>query len=78
MNCDFSSTTKFTYDAHEALTPASNYIKGLDCSAASAEVKYFPKFFIQYKRTVKDSSPSAAEYMASEKTTIWTLYPERN
>lgn len=74
-NCDLGNTAEFNYRTTKTIASASEYIDGIDCQSNTR--KKFNKFYIQYKKTLQNRSPSQSEYMGSQKVTVWTVYPAR-
>lgn len=74
-NCDLGNTGEFNYRTTKTLASASEYIDGIDCQSNTR--KKFNQFYIQYKKTLQNRSPSQGEYMGSQKVTVWTVYPAR-
>lgn len=74
-NCDLGNAGEFNYRTTKTIASASEYIDGIDCQTNTR--KKFNKFYIQYKKTLQSRSPSQAEYMGSQKVTVWTVYPAR-
>lgn len=74
-NCDLGNTGEFNYRTTKTIASASDYIDGIDCQ--TNQRKKFNKFYIQYKKTLQNRSPSQSEYMGSQKVTVWTVYPAR-
>jgi hypothetical protein len=74
-NCTMTSTTQFNFNQDHTIAVASDYIRGIDCVTGS--IHLFSSYFVEYKRAIQKSNPSQAEYMASQKVTVWTFYPKR-
>ena len=74
-NCDLSNANEFNYRTTKTIASASDYIDGIDCQTNTR--KKFNKFYIQYKKSLQNRSPSQSEYMNSQKVTVWTVYPAR-
>ena len=74
-NCNLGDTSNFNYRTDGVIASASAYIDGIDCK--THERKKFNKFYIQYKKTLQNRTPSQSQYMSSEKVTVWTVYPAR-
>ena len=74
-DCDLGNTAEFNYRTTKTIASASEYIDGIDCQSNTR--KKFNKFYIQYKKTLQNRSPSQSEYMGSQKVTVWTVYPAR-
>ncbi len=73
--CDVSNHTSFTYDYDGSFAAASDFIQGIDCRTGAKAA--FNGYFVEFKRAIKNSTPTQAQYLASDYVTIWTFYPKR-
>jgi hypothetical protein len=73
--CTLDDTTSFNYRTDKTIASPTDYIKGIDCQTGVQ--KTFSKFYIQYKRALKNKSPSQQQYLSSQTVTVWTVYPQR-
>lgn len=55
-NCDLSNANEFNYRTTRTLASPTEYIDGIDCQTNTR--KKFNKFYIQYKKTLQNRSPS--------------------
>lgn len=74
-SCDLGNANEFNYRTTKTIASASDYIDGIDCQTNTR--KKFNQFYIQYKKSLQNRSPSQSEYMNSQKVTVWTVYPAR-
>ncbi len=73
--CTLDDTKTFNYRTDKIIASPTDYIQGIDCKTGIQ--KLFSKFYIQYKRALKNRSPSQQQYMSASTVTIWTVYPQR-
>jgi hypothetical protein len=75
--CDLNLDEEFNFRSNVVIPSPSDYIAGIDCR--SGKSRRYSKFYIQYKKSMKKINSNAMQklYDSSQKTTIWTVYPQR-